>query len=219
MDEIALYGWRSNDNLPSTLGFNDNLRITLHIHPFMQPGWADIDTVARQNDASLIITLAIGWYEASDSTMPGVVDDQSKDRWALAAVHSLMRLDTLGELDNKIKFTPHLEDGEHRFCFPTQKPQDIIDADYPHSPIGFHSPCNCGMGDLTGSRFNCTRYYTARSTLTRALFGQYGKRSKLLSEFGCKTDQIVWVHGSLDMLLSKERPFRERYSCTKGVRA
>jgi hypothetical protein len=179
--EVASYGWHFIHHLPSSpFGHDYRSCITLNIHPESQ--WIDSREPSFPLDIDLDITIVIGWHEAHH-TEPLF----SKERCAQAACGVLRQLDDFGVLNNDIQFSPYLENGGHRFCFPTQKPQDIIEADYPHSPIEFQSPCNCGMGDLTGSRFDCTRYCTARSTLTRALFGHYGRQSKLVSELGCKT--------------------------------
>jgi hypothetical protein len=198
-----LYGWRSDDYLFRTLGHDDILRFTLLIHPNPRSGWADVDEGPRANGASLIITLVIGWYESCDGQM-SVVDTVRRDVWSRAVVYALARLDMLGELDNKIKFTPYLEDGQHRFCFPAQNPRTVEWPNCPYPAIEFESPCNCGMGDRTGSKFKYTGTCTVYLTLTRALFGQYGKSSKLLFEFGCKTDQKGWANDSLYIGLSQD---------------
>jgi hypothetical protein len=211
--EVASYGWHSIHDLPSSpFGHDYRSLITLNIHPKYQ--WVDSREPRIPLDIDLDITIVIGWHEAHH-TEPLF----SKERCAQAACGVLRQLDDFGVLNNDIQFSPYLENGGHRFCFPTQKPQDIIEADHPHSPIAFQSPCNCGMGDLTGSRFDCTRDYTARSTLTRALFGQYGRQSKLVSELGCKTDQVVCSSGSLNFGLSQDTPFRQYYSCSQEFQA
>ena len=92
----------------------------------------------------------------------------------MAACSVLQQLDIFGVLENNIRFSPYLENGGHRFCFPKQKPQAVKVAGYDHSAIEFHSPCDCGMGDLTGSRSKCNVFCTVSVMLIRALFGQYG---------------------------------------------
>lgn len=153
-----MYGWRSDDCLFRTLGHDDILRFTLPIHPNPESGWVDVDKVPRANDASLIITLVIGWYESYGDDRMSAVDILSKDRWSRAVVYALAHLDVLGELDNKIKLTPYLEDGQHRFCFPAQRPRTVEWPNCSYPAIEFESPCDCGMGDRTGSKFKCSVY-------------------------------------------------------------
>jgi hypothetical protein len=51
-------------------------------------------------------------------------------------------------------FTPYLDNGDHRFCFPKEKPQGIMmgkmGRDFEgFGSIEFRSGCDCGQGDAT----------------------------------------------------------------------
>lgn len=117
--EVASYGWHSIHGLPSSpFGHDYRSLITLNIHPEYQ--WIDSRELRIPLDIDLDITIVIGWHEAHH-TEPLF----SKERCAQAACGVLRQLDDFGVLNNDIQFSPYLENGGHRFCFPTQKPQDI----------------------------------------------------------------------------------------------
>ncbi|KAG7553590.1 hypothetical protein FFLO_03022 [Filobasidium floriforme] len=142
---VTLDGWDSNHYFPVSLGSEYWQSITLNIHPNSR--WTQFRSykLNAPRHASLRINIAIGWHEPHH-TEPLLC----KEGCARAAQQALEQMDRFGVLDKPISFSPYLENGGHRFCFPTQKPQDIEEATYPHPSIEFHSPCNCGMGDLTG---------------------------------------------------------------------
>ncbi|KAH8082769.1 hypothetical protein HD553DRAFT_314180 [Filobasidium floriforme] len=145
VEGISFDGWDYRHFFPANLGIEYCQSVTLNIHPNSR--WTQFRNRGLNvpRHASLKINIAIGWHEPHH-TEPLL----SKEGCARTAQQALEQLDRFGVLDKPIVFSPYLGNGGHRFCFPTQKPQAVKEADYHHSPIEFQSPCNCGMGDLTG---------------------------------------------------------------------
>jgi hypothetical protein len=108
--------------------------------------------IFRKKSSKKSITISVGWPGEGNEIlwMPTMGPHE------LAEICDNRLNIALSTLCNPVDliFTPYLDTGDHRYCFPKEKPQRIVMGRMGQDFVGFESiefrsECDCGQGDKT----------------------------------------------------------------------
>ena len=152
VERIILYGWNGNSRLPSSsTGWSNQTvqNLVLHLSPGYHSGRNGGDEYGPENlyHSVSTFTITLGWYKR-DRRRPKA----SPEQCALAVLDTFLR--HAGWVDDpKFIISPYLEDGDHSYCFPVERPEEVTRSPHSGATITLHSDCTCERGDTTGSKY------------------------------------------------------------------
>ncbi|KAH8082770.1 hypothetical protein HD553DRAFT_351095 [Filobasidium floriforme] len=155
IDLLTLHGWAPCVpfyKLPSGCTGDHVTHLVLHLFDPYDNGFCGEDVADDIFDWLETITISLGEIgrEHEESWLPVMGPDELAEKCDHRISTALSTLYSPADLI----FTPYLDTGDHRFCFPKEKPQDIMmgkmGRDFEgFGSIEFRSGCDCGQGDAT----------------------------------------------------------------------
>lgn len=163
---MSIHGWTPQHRLfDEPLGAHRGTvkHMILHLDLAPEPGYSDTSYPDRIIEELDSLTISLGWRGHQDSPEHPMDPDDIADICADRIDMALNQLTDLSRKDVPLIFTPYVQAGEHRFCFPKEKPQGVhalnerfahLGKLAPFASIEFRSECDCGKGDENRCKSN-----------------------------------------------------------------